>query len=301
MKNEKFKIVNKESFNERSNNINNLKDYNEIYDKIILLLNNFINDNKNHENKLCKMLNLIYNYIYNINTRNKIKYENQSSLIVNKSSNKIKRCKTSNESKKFVIQQREKDFKKNEYNYLVYINDLHKKINKLEYELNIKSANKRTLKDNIKLLFIMDTAKYYSKEQLKIRKTSFSINAKKINFKINKLLEKGKKKNNLKISLKDIFNNYENHENEEVKFYNNKKFLLSHPRLNFNGYIHNNNGQLSSVVNEKINRIPKEAFGVSLHTKLQNNYKSYLQLTFNPIKFRVEKLRANKTLKTLKV
>ena len=301
IKKEKFKIVNKESFNEKLNNISNFKDYNEIYDNIILLLNNLINDNKNHENKLCKMLNSIYNYIYNINTRNKIKSENQSSLIVYKNSNKIKRCKTSNESKKFEIRQREKDFKKNEYNYLVYINELHKKITKFEHELNIKSAKKRTLKDNIKLLFNMDTTKYYSKEQLKIRKTSFTINAKKFHFRINKLLEKGKKKNNLKISLKDIYNDYERKDNEEVKFYNNKKYLLSHPRLNFNGYIHNNKGQLSSVVNEKINRIPKEAFGVKLHTKLQNNFKSYLQLTFNPIKFRVEKLRTNKTLKTLKI
>ena len=128
----------------------------------------------------------------------------------------------------------------------------------------------------------------------------FSIIPKKKTFVTNKLLEKGKKKFNLKISLKDILDDCEKNSFSENKFYNNKKYLLSHPRLNFNGYIHNNNGKLSSIVNEKINRVPKEAFGVRLHTKFQSNFKSHLQLSFNPIKFRIEKLRANKNIDPLK-
>ena len=219
--------------------------------------------------------------------------------MTNKSTKRIKKSSTCNTSKKFEL--KNKEIQKNEYDYLIYINELHKKLFKLQHELNIKSAIKRTTKENINLLFKLDPSKYYSMEQLRIRSTSFTINAQKEQYGINKLLENGKKKRNLKISLKDIFNDIEKNEKDDVKFYNNEKYLLSHPRLNFNGYIHNNNGRLSSIVNERINRIPKEAFGVNLHTKLQLNCKSHLQLTFNPIKFRYEKLQANKNLKTTKL
>ena len=297
-KNTKYKIVKKDNYDESLMNIYNSNNYNEIYENIISILNNFINNNNNYEKLLCKVLKAIYKYIYDFNI-NRIKTPNHSTLIANKTSKRFKKSRTSsNASKKFEILNQ--DFQRNEYNYLMYINELHKKIFKLENELKIKSAKKKTIKENIKQLFDMESEKYYSYNELKIRKSSFSIIAKKKEYKKNKLLEKGKKKNNLKIGLKDILNDYEENIKSDTKFYNNKKYLLSHPRLNFNGYIHNNHGKLSSIVNEKINRVPREAFGVNLHTKLQPNYKSHLQLTFNTIRFRIEKLRDNKNLETLK-
>ena len=279
--------------------IKNTEDYNEIFENIILLLKNIINDNKENGKQLCTILKTIYNFIDSLDINNNIQSENFSTLMTNKSTKRIKKSSTCNTSKKFEL--KNKEIQKNEYDYLIYINELHKKLFKLQHELNVKSAIKRTTKENINLLFKLDPSKYYSMEQLKIRSTSFTINAQKEQYGINKLLENGKKKRNLKISLKDIFNDIEKNEKDDVKFYNNEKYLLSHPRLNFNGYIHNNNGRLSSIVNERINRIPKEAFGVNLHTKLQLNCKSHLQLTFNPIKFRYEKLQANKNLKTAKL
>ena len=297
-KNIKYKIVKNDNYDESLMNIYNSNNYNEIYENIISILNNFINNNNNYEKLLCKVLKAIYKYIYDFNI-NRIKTPNHSTLIANKTSKRFKKSRTSsNASKKFEILNQ--DFQRNEYNYLMYINELHKKIFKLENELKIKSAKKKTIKENIKQLFDMESEKYYSYNELKIRKSSFSIIAKKKEYKKNKLLEKGKKKNNLKIGLKDILNDYEENIKSDTKFYNNKKYLLSHPRLNFNGYIHNNHGKLSSIVNEKINRVPREAFGVNLHTKLQPNYKSHLQLTFNTIRFRIEKLRDNKNLETLK-
>lgn len=288
----KLKIDNRKSFESDLKHKKSINDYNIIYEKIILLLNNLVNDNKENEKQLCKILETIYNFIESIDINSTIQSENFSTLNTNKSTKRIKKSGTYNTSKKFLFKNRE--IQKNEYDYLLYINELHKQLFKLEHELNIKSAKKRTVKENLNLLFNLDSSKFYTLDQLKIKNTSFSINAEKNHLKINKLLDKDKRNKNLKISLKDIFNNIEKNEKENKKFYNNKKYLLSHPRLNFNGYIHNNNGRLSSLVNEQINRIPKEAFGVNLHTKLQLNCKSHLQLTFNPIKFRYEKLIENK-------
>ena len=296
--NDRYKKVKKDNYN-NSKSIYDSNDYNEIFQNIILILNDFINNNRNHENHLCKVLKFIYKYIYDINNNKKLISSTYKSLIVSKSAKKFKKSITSNASKKFEL--KNKDLQINEYNYLIYINELHKKLFQLENDLKIKSAKKRTLKDNIKQLFNMNPSKYYSYDELQIRKTSFSIIAKEKIFITNKLLEKGKKKYNLKISLKDIFADCEKNSFNDKKFYNNKKYLLSHPRLNFNGYIHNNKGKLSSIINEKINRIPKEAFGIHLHTKLQFNNKSQLQLSFNNIKYKAEKLRDNKKLQTLEI
>ena len=303
-----FRFNKDEVLDENLKNIKKMNNYNEIFENIVVLLNNIINNNKNDEIQLCKLLKLIYKFIYeinnnhnnnlnnNFNNNHKASPEHNLTLTVGQNSKRIKKSRTCNTSKNIRIQNKDYHYQSNEYNYLIYINELHKKLHRLETELNIKSAKKKSTKENIRLLFSMDTSKYYSKNDLKVRKSSFSINAEKKNFKINELLE-GKKKKNLKISLKDIYDEYEKNVNKDVKFYNNEKYLLSHPRLNYNGYIHNNNGILSSKVNEKLNRIPKEAFGVNLLTKVQMNYKSYLQLTFNPIKFRLEKLRSNKKIK----
>ena len=295
-KNTKLKNKNKESFESGLIPKKNIDNYKKIYENIILLLKNIVNENKENEKQLCKILETIYNFIDNIDINNTRQSENFSTLMTNKSTKRIKKSNTCNSPKKFI--HKKDEIHKNEYDYLIYINDLHKKLFKLQHELNIKSAKKKTPKENLKLLFALDSSKYYSFDQLKIRNTSFTINAQSNNLRLSSLLEKDRKKKNLKISLKDIFNNIEKNQKENVKFYNNKKYLLSHPKLNFSGYIHNNNGKLSSIINEKINRIPKEAFGVNLHTKLQLNCKSYLQLSFNPIKFRYEKLKRNKNIKT---
>ena len=297
--NEKYKLVNKDNYDNNFMSIYNSNDFNEIYQNIILILNSFININRDHESSLCKVLKVIYKYIYDLSYNNQLLSANYPSIMVSKSSKKIRRNKTSNASKKFEL--KNNDFQMNEYNYLIYINELHKKLFKLENDLKIKSAKKRSLKENIKQLFNLNPSKYYSYNELQIKNTSFSIIPKKKTFVANKLLEKGKKKFNLKISLKDILDDCEKNSFSENKFYNNKKYLLSHPRLNFNGYIHNNKGKLSSIINEKINRIPKEAFGIRLHTKLQSNNKSQLQLSFNNIKYKVEKLRDNKKLQTLEI
>ena len=294
-----FKILNKDNYDDNLLHIYNSNDYNEIYENIIFILNNFIKNNKSYEKLLCQVLRAIYKYIYDF-SNNKIKTSYNSTLITNKGSKIFKKSRTSSTSKKLEL--KNQNFLKNEYDYLMYINELHKKLFKLENELKIKSAKKKSLKENIKLLFDMDPSRYYAYNQLQIRKSSFSIIAKKEEFKTNNLLEsKGKKKNNLKIGLKDILDNYERNLNTDIKFYNNKKYLLSHPKLNFNGYMHKNYAKTSSIINERINRIPKEAFGIRLPTKLQSNYKTHLQLSFNQVKFKIEKIRDNKNLDTIKL
>ena len=85
-----------------------------------------------------------------------------------------------------------------------------------------------------------------------------------------------------------------------MKLFRNKKYLLSHPRLNYNGYINNNNGKLSNIINEKLNKIPLDTFGVKMNTKLQTNAKIYSYLSFSPIKFKIEGIRSNKNISALK-
>ena len=301
-KNERFKNINKIGFDENLININNSNNYNELYENITLILKNIINNNKENENKLCKFLRSIYMYIYDLYINSKTKVNTHPSLMVDKSTQQKKRIKTTKSHNK--LKMKNIDYKKNEYNYLMYINELHKKVFKLEHELNLKTASNKTKKNNIRLFFNMNSIKYHSDKGLTITKDFFSI-IPSSNFhskdSLNTISYQKQNKKNLKISLKDIFNDIEKKVNDNSnKIYNNKKYLLSHPKLNFSGYIHNNNGKLSSIVNEKINRVPKEAFGVRLHTKFQSNFKSHLQLSFNPIKFRIEKLRANKNIDPLK-
>ena len=142
-----------------------------------------------------------------------------------------------------------------------------------------------------KKLKLLDYNKY-DYNNLKIRSQSFTINN---NNQIGK-------NNKFKISLKDIFNNcdYESHLPEKIKLFKDKKYLLSHPKLDYNGYINNSNGKLSNIVNEKLNRIPKETFGVNLRSKLQSNKKTFLCLSFSPTKFKIEGIRSNKNIKNLK-
>ena len=64
--------------------------------------------------------------------------------------------------------------KLNEFNYLIYINELHKKIFKLEQELNIKDASKIIYNQKIK---IKNYKKVFSVNDLKIRNQSFTINS----------------------------------------------------------------------------------------------------------------------------
>ena len=105
---------------------------------------------------------------------------------------------------------------------------------------------------------------------------------------------------NIDLYIPDIFiDEYIFYKNimQIFKSVNNLLYLVY---LDYNGYIHNSNGKLSNIVNEKLNKIPMEAFGVNLKTKLQNNRNSYLYLSFNPTKFKVEGIRSNKNIKGLK-
>ena len=144
--------------------------------------------------------------------------------------------------------------------------------------------------------------KFFSSNDLKIRNKSFTINSIVQNVLDTKLLEnKTYRKNKLKISLKDIFEDFDYESNifNKVKLLKNKQYLLSHPRLSYNGFLNNNKGKSSHIINEKLNKIPLETFGVKMNTKLQTNKKSYLYLSFSPTKFKVEGIRDNKNIKGL--
>jgi len=286
------------------NNICDTNDYNSIYKNIIILLNNIIIEYKYKENKLNEIFKLIYEYIYNINDKRNKRKKPKSSIKKQKSSMQIvDNIFKGNINEKLIKNNNRNNssYEKsqiNELNYLIYINELHKKIFNLEQELNIKTA-KQILNKKIKL---QDYNKYYSNNDLKIRSQSFTINSLVNNFLNKNLLEnKNEKKNKLKISLKDIINdfNYDNNISYKLKLFKNKNYLLSHPKLNYNGYFNNNKGKLSNIINEKLNKIPLETFGVKMTTKLQTNKNSYLYLSFNPTKFKVEGIRSNKNIKNL--
>ena len=301
-------LNNSSSENNENMNIYDLQDFNSIYKDIISLLNNYINDNKNNVNKLNKYMKLIYDYIYNINNNNirkniksSIKKERSciqtfNNLLKDHTNDSLSKKNKSNKN----INLLHTKYQINEYNYLIYINELHKKIFKLEQELNLNNARQISEKKKLKL---QNYSKYFDSNDLKIRNQSFTIINQINNNEENKILScRNERKSKLKISLEDIFNdiNYENVVPQKIKLFKNKNYLLSHPKLDYNGYIHNSNGKLSNIVNEKLNKIPMEAFGVNLKTKLQNNRNSYLYLSFNPTKFKVEGIRSNKNIKGLK-
>jgi len=286
------------------NNICDTNDYNSIYKNIIILLNNIIIEYKNNENKLNEIFKLIYEYIYNINDKRNKRKKPKSSIKKQKSAIQIVDNIFKGNINEKIIKNNNRNnssYEKsqiNELNYLIYINELHKKIFNLEQELNIKTA-KQILNKKIKL---QDYNKYYSNNDLKIRSQSFTINSLVNNFLNKNLLEnKNEKKNKLKISLKDIINdfNYDNNISYKLKLFKNKNYLLSHPKLNYNGYFNNNKGKLSNIINEKLNKIPLETFGVKMTTKLQTNKNSDLYLSFSPTKFKVEGIRSNKNIKNL--
>ena len=299
--------------NENEDNKNEINNYNFIYNNIIFILKDLINDYLNNNDKLCKILNSIFNYIYNIkfgnNKRNVVKSANKTKKtqlqIFDSNSNKRNRVKLS--SKKNKMSQRVNSsierYHINEFNYLIYINELHKKISDLEKDKNIESSRQFSEREKIKMKYHINYDKIYSNKNLKIRSQSFAIKSKKKNNIENNHNLLKIKKNKFKIGLKDIFTDFD-YENTKIpsgiKLFEDKKYLISHPRLNFNGYINNNNGRLSNIINEKLNKMPKETFHVNMHTKIQKNKNSDSYLSFSPIKFKIEGIRSNKNIDRLK-
>ena len=300
--------------NENIDPKNEFNNYSFIYNNIILILNDVINDYLNNNDKLCQILNSIFNYIYDIkfgkNKRNIIKSANKTKLTQlqifdSNSSGLDKRNKGKLSSKKNKITQRINSsierYHINEFNYLIYINELHKKISDLEKDVKINSSRQISDKDKIKMKYHINYDKVYSDKKLKIRSQSFAIKSKNNIEKNHNVLKI--KKNNFKIGLKDIFTDFDYENNKipsGIKMFEDKKYLISHPRLNFNGYINNNNGRLSNIINEKLNKLPKEAFHVNMRTKFQRNKNSNSYLSFSPIKFKIEGIRSNKNVDGLK-
>ncbi len=297
--------------NENIDPKNEINNYHFIYNNIILILNDVINDYLNNNDKLCQILNSIFNYIYDIkfgkNKKNIIKSANKTKKtqlqIFN--SNSIKRNREKLSSKKNKMTQRINSsierYHINEFNYLIYINELHKKISDLEKDLNIESSRQISERDKIKKKYHIKYDKVYSNKYLKIRNQSFTIKGKNYIEKNHSLLKI--KKNKFKIGLKDIFTDFDYENNKipsGIKMFEDKKYLISHPRLNFNGYINNNNGRLSNIINEKLNKLPKEAFHVNMRTKFQKTKNSNSYLSFSPIKFKIEGIRSNKNVDGLK-
>jgi len=288
-----------------------INNYNFIYNNIILILNDVINDYLNNNDKLCQILNSIFNYIYDIkfgkNKRNIAKSANKSKKselkIFDSNFNMRNREKLS--AKKNRMNQRINSsierYHINEFNYLIYINELHKKISDLEKNLNIESSRNISEAQKIKMKYHKNYDKVYSNKNLKITNESFTIKSKNNIEKNHNLLKI--KKNKFKIGLKDIFTDFDYENNKipiGIKMFEDKKYLISHPRLNYNGYINNNNGRLSNIINEKINKMPKETFHINLRTKLQKNKNSNSYLSFNPIKYKIEGIRSNKNIDGLK-
>ena len=294
---EYIKYINNEFFSD---------DYNSIYKNIISLLTDLIKRHKNNFIKLNKYLKSIYEYIFNIENKINNRKKAKSAMKPAKSDiNMVENLIVENPNDKINIKNNriKSSYEKlhiNEINYLVYINELHKKIFNLEKELNIE--NTKIYLDNKKNKF-KNYNKFYPSNDLKIRSQSFTINSIGQNILNNQnLLDNKKHKKKLKISLKDIFEDISNENivSNKMKLFKDKKYLLSHPRLNFNGYINNNNGKLSNIANEKLNKIPLDTFGVKMTTKLQTNPKSYLYLSFSPTKFKIEGIRSNKNISALK-
>jgi hypothetical protein len=300
--------------NENIDPKNEFNNYSFIYNNIILILNDVINDYLNNNDKLCQILNSIFNYIYDIkfgkNKRKIIKSANktkitQLQIFDSYSSGLNKRNKGKLSSKKNKITQRINSsierYHINEFNYLIYINELHKKISDLEKDVKINSSRQISDKDKIKMKYHINYDKVYSDKKLKIRSQSFTIKSKNNIEKNHNVLKI--KKNKFKIGLKDIFTDFDYENNKipsGIKMFEDKKYLISHPRLNFNGYINNNNGRLSNIINEKLNKLPKETFHVKIRTKLQKNKNSNSYLSFNPIKFKIEGIRSNKNIDGLR-
>ena len=111
--NDRYKKVKKDNYN-NSKSIYDSNDYNEIFQNIILILNSFININRDHESSLCKVLKVIYKYIYDLSYNNQSLSANYPSIMVSKSAKKFKKSITSNASKKFEL--KNKDLQINEYN-----------------------------------------------------------------------------------------------------------------------------------------------------------------------------------------
>ena len=308
---ERNKLFNSfDSFNNKGDSKENLdktydsNDYISIYKNIIKLLKNFINEYISKNNKLCKIFNQIYDYINNINLK-QYKRKNSKSAFKKgnnmfKSYDNILKNDTNEENTK-KINVEFSPFEKNhinEFNYLIYINELHKKIFNLEQELNHKNANLILEKKKLKF---KNFIKFYSSQDLKIRNQSFTIKGFGQNYLDNNYLNNNEKKI-LKISLKDIFNDIEceNNISYKVKLLRNKKHLLSHPKLNYNGFSNSAKGKISYIAKDKLNKISLETFGIKKSNRLKLNKKSLLYLSFNPNEFKAEIDKSNKNINTMK-
>ena len=286
------------------NKIYDSNDFISIYKKIKILLKNIILEYNNQKSKLCKILHVIYEYIYNLNLK-QYKRENFKSAfkkdnnILKSFDNLLNQNTNEGESNKKInsIFSPFEKYKVNEFNYLLYINELNKKLFSLEQELNNKNANLIYGKKKLKLKYC---TKFFSIQDLKIRNQSFTINGFGQNYLDNNYL-KNKNEKNLKISLKDIFNDldYENNIPYTIKLLRNKQHLLSHPKLNYNGFSNSAKGKISNIAKDKLNRISVETFGIQKNNRSKLNKKCLLYLSFNPNEFKAEIEKSNRNIKTM--
>ena len=248
----------------------NWNDYVSILNSINTLINSIIFKNQENSEKLCLYLKDIFYYLYNILNKTICEKENKGEESIFENS-RIKSCinifnianHNSNKSIKTNNSKKQKEKIINNY-----------KINEFKYLFYINEQNKKIYNLSKKLI-------------LKNAKQKFKKN------------ERENKCFPLYNKYESLHNNSNSNTNTENKYKDKKKYLLSHPKLNYMGYYSNN--KVSGIMNSNLNKIKKGLFRVNSCSKIIENKSAYFPLAFQSTQFKVEKIRNNKNLKCKKL
>ena len=248
----------------------NWNDYISILNSINTLINSIIFKNQENNEKLCFYLKDIFYYLYNILNNIICEKENKGEESIFENS-RIKSCinifnSTNNNTNKSIKSNNSK--KQNEK----LINNF--KINELKYLIYINEQNKKIYNLSKKLL-IEDAKQEFKKDEQ--------------NNKCFPLYNKYE-------SLHKSRNNSKNNKNKPK---DQKKYLLSHPKLNYFGYYNNN--KVSGVMNSNLNKIKKGLFRINSCSRIIENKTAYFPLAFQSTLFKVDIIRNNKDLKCKKL
>lgn len=248
----------------------NWNDYVSILNSINTLINSIIFKNKENKEKLCSYMKDIFYYLYDILNNIISEKENKKEESIFENS-RIKSCinvfnSTNNNTNKPIKSKNSK--KKNQK----LINNY--KINEFQYLFYINEQNKKIYNLSQKLI-IKDAKQKFKKDEY--------------NNKCFPLYNK----------YEPLHNNSTNNTNNENKNKDKKKYLLSHPRLNYIGYYNNN--KVSGIMNSNLNKIKKGLFRVNSCSRIIENKSAYFPLAFQSTQFKVDRIRNNKDLKCKKL
>ncbi len=214
-------------------------------------------------------------------------------------------------------------FKIKELNYLFYIGECEKKINKLEKQLNVNSIDKLSKNELKKVLCYPNYLKFDVKEDVNLKSVPM-YNKRKYRCQSSKIDNRYKNnifsKSEIEISLennKSCENFIQNEEkckniielrkndfepqisNINKIFEKDKNYFVSHPKLKYIKNLNDGNKLIAWKLENQINSLPKEISKLKTLSKTQKNAIIVFPSFLNETIVNLEKLRINKNFRSI--